>query len=316
MSLINAKKMTGDTLDELFNLQTSNSFLLDVACENLQDGNKNSAYRYIIMHLTALFKHFLSFEKEYALFRFMRFPPSKTAYENSVIKAIRNKEIALASPTTFNDPMDPLIKVWLKNRKRQAKRDIDDKKMYELIQFILANHIRIGCFLDAKKSMRGSWFNRRSTPTIDDCHPMMWAHYAEGHTGICVQYHLSPKKLKVNDKRFEGMGIMDVNYQKRISLEDELSFLDSLTIKGNVWKDEAEKRLILFSTRQLDPKEEKYYCIKEVDIKAIYMGYSIDDNYRKALKEIASEQCFDLYQMCAAPNDITKLVPKKVEIRK
>lgn len=307
--------MTGETLDELFNLETSNSFLLDVACENLQDGNKNSAYRYIIKHLTALFKHFLSFEKEYTLFRFMRFPSSKTADENSVIKAIRNKEIAFASPTTFNDPMDPLIKVWLKNKKMQAKRDIDDKKMYELIQFILKNHIRIICFLDANKSSQGSWFKRRPTPTIDDCHPLMWAHYAEGHTGICVQYHLSPKQLKVNDKRFEIMGMMDVNYQKKISLEDEVTFLDSLTVKGNAWKDEAEKRLILFSTRQFDPNEEKYYCIKEVDIYAIYMRYSIDDNYRKALKKLAKEHGFDLYQMCADPKDITRLIPKKVEIR-
>lgn len=46
------------------------------------------------------------------------------------------------------------------------------------------------------------------------------------------------------------------------------------------------------------------------------MGYRIADNYRKELKKLAKEQGFDLYQMCADPKDIARLIPKKVIVKR
>lgn len=317
MNLFKSNKTKAETLNELFNLDVSNAAWLDMAFENYCDGNKGSTYRALIMHLVEIFKHYLSFDDEMTMFRFMGFPSGyENVDDNPVIKAIRKKEIALASPTLFNDPMDPLIKVWLKHKQNQAKRYDAEQKMYHLIQKVLDNHVRIGCFLDATKTQHNRWLGRsnKKEPTINDCHPLMWAHYASGHSGICIQYTLSPKTLKVNNRKYEIMGIMDVNYQKSISLEDDISFIDSLTAKGKVWEDEVERRIILFSTKRLDKESEKYYSLKGVEIKAIYMGYSIDDKYRRRLKKIAKEQGYDLYQMCTDSKDITRLVAKKIRI--
>ena len=97
----------------------------------------------------------------------------------------------------------------------------------------------------------------------------LWSHYADMHKGVCVGYNINPDLLRDN---FE---IIAINYQDTIPFDteydkyiDEISFMDAhvifdisttwmikrglikeiLSRKLDVWKNEHEYRLILYSS--------------------------------------------------------------------
>ena len=79
--------------------------------------------------------------------RFIKFPPqtdnngNETVWDGmqcNIIKDIQNHTITLGSPNKFNDPMDPLIRIWIADKKVSSKTD---KKIYNHIK---RAHNRLG----------------------------------------------------------------------------------------------------------------------------------------------------------------------------
>lgn len=313
---------------------------LDMAMENVIDNNPDCCSSYQLDNQCYNVFHTLpKQDEEKHLFRFSAFPKryvelTKKQYEeiikiikknNSVnvncciiddkdklierkwngddcyiLNDVRNNSITLSSPEDFNDPMDPLVKAWIESKRIHAKGNID-KRIYDLIEKTWAR-IRICCLVDPMRNKRGS---KRRIPTIEDCNPLMWAHYAEGHKGICIQYKLKPSNIFDTDDLV--VRLLDVNYDIPFPLDGNIPFVDSLVAKGDCWRYENETRLIMYSRYEVD----KHCQLENFEIEAVYMGWRIDSEKRNYLKKMLKDTNIKLYQMVFSPKDITKLVAKE-----
>ncbi len=324
---------------ETNNLEEGGSFELEVALENVMDGSVGSSPLY---HLdNQCFDVFQALPKqdgEKHLFRFSAFPKrhvelTKNQYEKikKIIKEgngvdcciindkdkliekkwygndcyllndIRNNSITLSSPQGFNDPMDPLVKAWIENKRIHSKGI--DKNLYSLIEETWSR-IRIGCLVDPLRNKRKC---KRRIPRIEDCNPLMWAHYADHHKGLCIQYRIKPDDLINTDDIV--LRLLDVNYDFPFPLDGNIPFVDSLIAKGDYWRYENETRLIMYSRKKVD----YHYQLKNVGIEAVYMGWRIDKGKRDYLKSMLRGSDIKLFQMSFSTDDITKLVSHEIK---
>lgn len=290
------------TLNDFFEVDNDQlPFSLELAWENTTDGNIGSSIAQLKDLCYTAFKSLRTENKERTLFRFVRFPNNDNWNKDEcpIIKDIQNNAITLSSPMRFNDPMDPLIKVWVELRKKNRHNDFVEKKIYTSLLTILKN-IRICCLVDPLQSTRGT------NPQINKCNTLMWAHYADSHKGICIKYEIKPSNLVDTSNRV--IRLFNVKYNKEFPLNGEIPFVDALLTKGNYWEYEKECRLLLFST-----KEENDYCqLKEYEVAAIYMGSRIGKEKRDCLKTLCKEKNIELYQMEFSKNNISKLEAHKV----
>lgn len=127
-------------LKDIFDLYSSPcpSVHLEIAMESEIDGDKHCAND----HLKELFYEELSElpveDGIRSLFRFTSIPQTKDTalVDNPVIKDIINSSITLSNPNDFNDPMDPILRGWLKIQEK-GKWDKRSKKLFEMAKKIL-----------------------------------------------------------------------------------------------------------------------------------------------------------------------------------
>lgn len=274
-------------------------FHLDVALENVMDGNKGSTIAHLDDLFYEVFQNIPVITEERTLFRFTGFKePEKGEIWNPeddyTLQYIRDKSLSFAAPLYFNDPMDPLIKAWAEWRKVHYE-DKDDKVLYRLINEVL-DRVRISCLVDPLRGGKKS----KQLP-IERCNPLMWAHYAKSHTGICIQYRIKPENMIDNGKVV--IRLLDVNYDKPFPLDGNISFLDSLCVKGDFWRYEKETRLLLYARGNTNGHPHK----KGYEIEAVYMGYKIEKEKRDYLRKLLKDSDIKLYQMSFVNEDITKL---------
>lgn len=274
-------------------------FHLDVALENVMDGNKGSTIAHFDDLFYEVFQNIPVITEERTLFRFTGFKePEKGEIWNPeddyTLQDIRDKSLSFAAPRYFNDPMDPLIKAWAEWRKIHNE-DKDDKTLYQLINQVL-DRIRISCLVDP---LRGD--KKSKLLPIERCNPLMWAHYAKSHTGICIQYRIKPENMI--DNGMVVIRLLDVNYDKPFPLDGNIPFLDSLCVKGDFWRYEKETRLILYARGDTAGHPHK----KGYEIEAVYMGRKIEKEKRDYLRKLLKDSDIKLYQMDFSVKDITKL---------
>lgn len=274
-------------------------FYLDVALENVIDGNKGSTIAHLDDLFYEVFQSIPAITEEKTLLRFAGFKePEKgekwNPEDDYTLQDIRDNSLSFAAPRFFNDPMDPLIKAWAEWRKIHDE-DKDDKTLYRLINQVL-DRIRISCLVDPFRDTKKS----KQLP-IDRCNPLMWAHYAKSHTGICIQYRIKPENMI--DNGMEVIRLLDVNYDKPFPLDGNIPFLDSLCVKGDSWRYEKETRLLLYARGDTGGHPHK----KGYEIEAVYMGRKIDKEKRDCLRKLLKDSDIKLYQMDFSVKDITKL---------
>lgn len=175
------------------------------------------------------------------------FNDSYQSWEN-----IKNNKLWYSAPTRFNDVFDCDI-------------TCDEKKLYESILKMCpdARNARIGSPMwkqlkaatkDAHLGMQTTFQKLRSTTGIccfseHDNSLLMWAHYANDHRGLCVEYDL----LETN-KQLHFTPIPVIYSNQRVSFDslDATSIeqyatkllIDSLTTKSPEWSYEKEWRII------------------------------------------------------------------------
>lgn len=280
-------------------------FDLEVALENVMDGNKGAS---TISHLDdIIYDAFLQLPKigePRTLFRFTSLASKSEKEWNGeecfAFNDIKNCTLTFGAPKLFNDPMDPLIKAWTDWRKVHSVDKID-KVLYQLVNGVL-DRIRISCLAGPQFCGR-----QKREPKIVDCNPLMWAHYANNHKGICIQYRVNPENMVDNANLI--VRLLDVNYDKPFPLDGNIPFLDSLCVKGDCWRYEKETRLIMYSRKQLSD----YYSQDGYEIEAVYMGCRIEHEKRNYLKNMLSGTGIKLYQMAFNKDDISKLVAHEVK---
>lgn len=318
---------------------------LEISKENVMDGNPELFSLYHLDNLCYdSFKKLPSLDEEKHLFRFVRFPFDDAEIKNvkcefieeeenkskcpvnkgiadgflrlvdpkkdkvwdgskcPIIKDIKNNSISLSSPRRFNDPVDPLIKAWVENR-RIHHNGIVDKRCCELIEKTIGK-IHICSLVDPLRNKR---LGRNRVPNINGINPLMWAHYADSHKGLCIQYKVKPSNCEDTDNQI--LRLLDVQYNKKFPLNGELPLTDSFVVKAKCWSYENETRLIAYSR----DNEEDFLTLGDFEVEAVYMGYRIGHQQRDYLKRMLKGSSIKLFQMSFSEKDITQLVAHEIK---
>ena len=200
--------------------------------------------------------------------KYDNFPKKLYKYEiidDKRLEALENNEIWFSNPDKLNDPFDSYGVCFDKNAA--------DKKDIEGYIEGLRDNIKVCCFSEELNSMP------------------MWAHYADNHTGICIEYDFS--KLDYDDKfskyifpiryRREKYDITEFlrkvfeeNAEERMYL---LFFL--MQIKHLSWNYEKEWRIILKANEN---KNGGIVC--PIKPEGIYLGLNCTEKNKQRIKDI------------------------------
>lgn len=255
-------------------------FLINISC------NKNEVfqtiYRVTRFHIPdALYKYY-SLTNDIAL-------------NEQKLETLQQKKIFMAEPKSLNDPFD---------NKAYFYRPEELKKHEWLAEY------------DGRLIDDFSAFFRTTSLTANQVNSMpMWAHYANNHTGFCVEYDMKKNTelcdctfpVQYTDERIDITSLMEDQVQaimqaksiqsskgfKQILLDNlSLIYLVSLfcNIKHISWSYENEFRCSMASNAKGMP-------YAPAMPKAIYIGMNCLPTYRDKLIKIAAELQIPAYQM-------------------
>lgn len=138
-----------------------------------------------------------------------------------------------------------------------------------------------------------------------DINPM-WAHYADNHQGICVEYDFTNCK-PIMDLCFPVYYIDEAN-NTEICLKILKDFkaknrlISQLFLKkGRDWSYEKEWRIVIPNTMHIKGvnfqwKNRKRY-LKFLKPEAVYLGYKVNDDDKKYLKAMCRDYDIKIYKM-------------------
>lgn len=204
----------------------------------------------------------------------------------SVISMISNEEIELRNPHSFNDPIDPPTKLLDEN-------DI----LYEM-----TNNFQISCL------------------TTNPYNILMWAHYANKHEGICIEYDMSKlfdieenyilRKVEYNtnltfDYNIELDNLFNTRNDLQYYSTDSKYPIDIFFMKHKDWLYEDEYKLIYYEENIEKSKNKKIKF--KLPIKHIYLGKNIKDIYQKSIEEIANKKNIPLSKMKCKEDNLFEL---------
>ncbi|MEN2753499.1 DUF2971 domain-containing protein [Capnocytophaga sputigena] len=218
---------------------------------------------------------------------------STTAYAfrrcNSYLyQSLINEQLNLSSPALFNDPFDCPILELLNNE--------DDIAL--LVREAYRYCLKISCFICNKK-LPYSKDEEETSPLIynemkrvgdkdEFLNTLMWAHYADNHSGVCIKYTFDTSITQLGSDNssiisfFEDVKYSDDDLEKHSQM-NYISLRDSFFLKGKQWEYENELRFLYF-----DMKGNGEY--QQIDIpnciEAVYFGMRCSENDRRTIKEI------------------------------
>lgn len=130
--------------------------------------------------------------------------------------------------------------------------------------------------------------------------PMMWAHYADKHAGVCLGFEVEDKLLSTVDYTDQKIGVEFGAHLPNHGLSTEL-LKKVLTTKSTAWTSEQERRA-LAELETPDPKNGLYYTDfgPQVQLRAVIIGYRCEWTTAKVV---------DLLGQVAVPVRISKARP-------
>ena len=136
---------------------------------------------------------------------------------------------------------------------------------------------------------------------------LMWSHYAQNHTGFCIEYDFEEKDMfykhlhpVVYTKERYAVSKIDI-------LDGNKEFLYKTTCrKSDVWSYEKEWRIITANYNKVMPQKLKYpngnYVLDlKTNIKAFYLGAKILDNFKDEIIQFGKMNGIVVYQMMLSP---------------
>lgn len=215
---------------------------------------------------------------------------------------LRNNQITLVDPRVQNDIVDSPIFSWLNTL---CGHNVRHKK-------------HLAAFKASFNYLRATSFCTNSTESKAVENTLMWAHYANCHKGICVQYELGEKDFSSNRTQYATlMRLMRIKYINPDIASETLDFTNpetkfnirtALATKSIDWDYENEVRMIAYV-----PTEERKYvqCTLETPnpIKAIYFGVKCPPQRKNAVRKIFETRPeVKFYQMSINPHNIHRLI--------
>lgn len=233
---------------------------------------------------------------------------------NYSIDEITNEQISLAHPRSFNDPLDTLLNWWID----KEIKNMGSYSSYEQ-EFVLqmkknAEHIKMRCLIGAKKKVGAI----TEDVYVQDLPVLMWSHYANSHKGMCVKYRFAPDFFR--DYKAEGRALLFIcpaHYKEGVRLEykGEAFIGNALLIKSKDWEYENEKRMIYYSSPQVDNGKaiEEYPMIDcKGAIQAIYLGVKCSDADKRLVERAIGDKNIQLYKMVIDDDNPTRLKPIRI----
>ncbi len=214
----------------------------------------------------------MKFEKPARIYKYV---PLTVAY-----LIISRNELKFSPPSSFNDPFDCDINLLefkfgefshrVFNEITEIKRMFESyasfrsrendqnfwENIYKQVQIDKINGSRICCFSLLNDNL------------------LMWAHYADKHKGVCLEFDNSIENrfLNLSDKKDITEGEVGYNIKERINYlkeEREITIYKLFFTKSEEWKYEKEYRMITLNNKgelqQFNPKF----------LKAIYFGMNV-----------------------------------------
>ena len=203
-----------------------------------------------------------------------------------------NEQLNLSSPAVFNDPFDCPILELLNNE--------DDIAL--LVREAYRYCLKISCFICNKKL---PYSKDETSPLIynemkrvgdkdEFLNTLMWAHYADNHSGVCIKYTFDTSITQLGSDNSSIISFFqDVEYSdddlEKYSQINYISLKDSFFLKGKQWEYENELRFLYF-----DMKGNGEY--QQIDIpnciEAVYFGMRCSENDIRTIKGILREKKF------------------------
>lgn len=136
---------------------------------------------------------------------------------------------------------------------------------------------------------------------------LMWSHYAQNHTGFCIEYDFEEKDMFY--KHLHPVVYTKERYavSKIDMLDGNKEFLYKTTCrKSDVWSYEKEWRIITANYNKVMPQKLKYpngnYVLDlKTNIKAFYLGAKILDNFKDEIIQFGKMNGIVVYQMMLSP---------------
>ena len=260
-------------------------------------------------------------EDKIQVFKFFGFKNQEDC--NRFVDNIRDRRLPCGHPISFNDPFEGVCfyrglsaeeNDFVKVLKSHIETLVPFSKRYltKISDSVITNKSIVSCF--CKKTI----FDEEKTCDL------MWAHYANNHNGVLVEYEFDNNNLLEDfDKDENGYKIynnegktyhfsaqhLELKEVEYVRDKPEVVFQDGITHSKTIkflyakpmeWKYEKEIRIIAMLSKDYIFDLNNHYSLeyKEKCLKSIYFGLNIEPQYKKlicdALK-IANIKC-DFYE--------------------
>ena len=201
-----------------------------------------------------------------------------------------NNQIYAPTVQHLNDPSETIV---------------NDSKMYEVFDFIeksgLPKNIAKDNYAKIVDQVRTKLGIFSLSKTV--CNELLWAYYANGHKGFCIEYDFEQLKKSISKGHLHS--IFNVQYKNDIpefsinsitdNLVDDTQFLKCLiATKSMAWEREEEIRITLYSSGLLG--------ISPESVTGIYFGFRMPESDKELIKASLASRDIKYYQMELKPN--------------
>lgn len=202
---------------------------------------------------------------------------------------LSNNTISISRPKVMNDPFDTPILEWVKHQQNSS-----------------THSPYISPFAKSFDGYRIRSFSTPKGETKPIYNTLLWAHYADGHKGFCIEYDFSTefrkRMISFNQIKY---GNIDLN-------KDLFTIKDAFMTKSIDWKYENEVRLLSYDSNS----ESDYGTIpldSESSISAIYFGIKCPTKRISIIKSLLKDTKTKFYKMKTAGTSLPyKLVSQEI----
>lgn len=275
------------------------------------------------------------FKVEQRIFHAMIASTQKVEYKNweffsfradsdYALEDLRKQGITLVNPAYFNDPMDPIVFPWLRNKIATEKKE--RKQNQYCLMARAAEDIRMKSLQRISKNGED---NEQPNQNIEDTNILMWAHYANAHKGFCIKYKLTHPEIlsQIGEDNLYTCQLSKVNYAQKIEQKEDLLIDKAFFTKTSQWKYESEYRIVSYGSAwqeginigtNPDVEDGKLKDFIFIDtknflpIQEVYLGIQCSSDFRKKVENALRDTYIPLYQMEYNHSNYSKL--KKVRI--
>ena len=238
-----------------------------------------------------------------------------------------------SSPLYFNDPYDcefcihpdalleildrqtyiKILEEQFRLKPKEKKKILNTKNIGSTIQQILRNHgvelqkSLVNVLQDKLNSSMSEVKDSVRVVCLSEVYDsiLMWSHYAQNHTGFCIEYDFEENNMFY--KRLYPVKYTTDRYaisKADMSHSNTRWIYKTICSKSDVWSYEKEWRIVTANFEKMGLKnlEGKYVFDLKTNIKAFYLGAKIAENFKEEIIKFGKNNNIHVYQMILSPN--------------